>query len=50
MYPLIGNSSPDAVIICICCGNCLADVFVILDARCSWISDTDDPESKLQNL
>ena len=47
MYPLIGNSSPDAVIRRMCCGNCLAVEFVIFDARCSWISDTDDPESNI---
>ena len=49
MYPLIGNSSPDAVIRHMCCGNCLAVEFVIFDARCNWISDTstDDPESNI---
>ena len=30
-----------------CCGDCLTVVFLIFDARCSWISDTDDPESNM---
>ena len=46
-YPFIGNSSPDAVIRCMCCGDCLTVAFFIFDARCSWISDTDDPESNI---